>query len=258
MSTQRVIAFIQARLTSTRLPNKVLAKIGPWTVLELMLKRLERAKSLNEIVVLVPESNDNDRLAEYVENDLKRLCVRGDEHDVLSRFVKGSQIFPADYYVRLTADCPLICPEVVDDVVSMVIKEKGAYGSNTNPPTFPDGFDVECLSREALFWTHENIKDSHFREHVTYGFRTSEIRPKRFEIRNLSLSGESCDWMRLTVDTYNDLLTCGRLFDHFGEGLMQADHIALQDAYRQLNLKDINGFQTRNDGFNYVREQATN
>ena len=99
-----ITAFIQARLTSTRLPNKVLAKIGPWTALELMVKRLERCTSLDEIIILTPENPENDRLAEYVQLELKYPLVRGSEHDVLSRFVKAAAIYPSDYYVRLTAE----------------------------------------------------------------------------------------------------------------------------------------------------------
>ena len=100
-----VIAIVQARLTSQRLPGKVLLPIGPWSMLEVMHTRLLKARSLRGIVYAVPDSRANDRLAAYIEHTLKAHVVRGSEDDVLTRYMGAIRAFPAEYYLRLTADC---------------------------------------------------------------------------------------------------------------------------------------------------------
>lgn len=241
MSNPQVIAFIQARLTSTRLPNKVLAKIGPWTALELMLKRLERAKTLDKIVILTPETSENDRLAKYVEQELKFPLVRGAEYDVLSRFNKAAGIYPAQYYVRLTADCPLICPEIVDDVIGMTLACAAAYGTNRMPPTFPDGFDVECMSADALSWLNKNAITPTQREHVTLGLLPNDGLKHNFEMVNFSRVGGSVATIRLTLDHLEDLRVFELLFKSLGEGLMTSSGDELIEQYRANNLERING-----------------
>lgn len=144
------IAIIQARLTSTRLPNKVLMQLGKHTALELMYERVKRAKSLSNIVFAIPDNAANDKLADYISSILKAPLVRGSEDDVLGRYAKASALYPCASYVRLTADCPLICPEIIDLVVNKGLDDGLDYCSNTNPPTFPDGFDVEFLPTKYL------------------------------------------------------------------------------------------------------------
>jgi spore coat polysaccharide biosynthesis protein SpsF (cytidylyltransferase family) len=248
MPKPHVVALIQARLTSSRLPGKVLAKIGPWSIVELMSSRLKRSKSIDQIVYVVPNSSENDTLADYLKIEMSASVVRGDEHDVLGRFMLATESYPADYYVRLTADCPFVCPELVDEVVRTAITKQASYVSNTHPPSYADGFDVECISAEALRWTNEHATDKISREHVTIGFYSSSMRPKTFTLQNISFSGPSCDWMRLTVDTAADLSACNKLFEYFGDKLPEQDHLALQKAYQTLKLSAINGHETRNSG----------
>lgn len=222
MSKPRVVAFIQARLTSTRLPNKVLAKIGSWTALELMLKRLERAEKLDKTVLLIPDTVANDPLRVYIDEELRYPVFRGSEHDVLGRFAAASKVYPADYYVRLTADCPLICPEIVDEVVNAALSLKADYQSNTNPPTFPDGFDVECVSSRALAWCENFISDPTWREHVTMGLRKSSDVPSDFRFSNLTRDGGSLAHIRLTLDNSEDLAMITRIVEGFGERSLYA------------------------------------
>lgn len=241
MPKPHVSAFIQARLTSTRLPNKVLAKIGPWTALELMLKRLERATSLDKIVILTPENQENDCLAEYVQQDLKYPLVRGDEHDVLARYVKAAAAYPSDYYVRLTADCPLICPEIVDEVLSRTLDSAAAYGTNTMPPTFPDGFDVECMSAEALDWADKNAITKESREHVTSALRQISGIKHNFETFNLIKLGDSASSIRLTLDHPEDYRVFEMLFETLGLDLMTSSGDKLIEQYCAAHLDRING-----------------
>jgi spore coat polysaccharide biosynthesis protein SpsF (cytidylyltransferase family) len=249
MSKPRVVAFIQARLTSSRLPNKVLEKIGPWTAIELMSIRLGACKTLDDIVFVIPDSKPNDPLDTYLQETLKSKIVRGSEDDVLGRFAVAMKAHDADYYVRLTADCPLICPELVDDVVNLAVEHKLAYATNTNPPTFPDGFDVECVSREALTWTQSHVKNPHWREHVTYGLRESPEKPQSFEFGNVTQDGPSAAWMRMTLDTPEDLAMFREFYKVSGSELKFATHDSLQSLYQSESLFQINGQHTRNEGF---------
>jgi glutamate-1-semialdehyde 2,1-aminomutase len=241
MSTPRVVAFIQARLTSTRLPNKVLAKIGPWTALELMLKRLEKAKTLNEVVLLIPDTKQNEPLSKYIENELKCPYVMGDEHDVLSRFVKAAAMNPADFFVRLTADCPLISPTIVDDVVRLTVGCNADYGANVNPPTFPDGFDVECFSSRSLQWIDKHADTPRWREHVTLVLREHPGIPSDFKFVNLTRNGESAVSVRLTLDYPEDLTVFQQLYERFGLRLLELTCDELIEIYQSSNIGQING-----------------
>jgi spore coat polysaccharide biosynthesis protein SpsF (cytidylyltransferase family) len=234
MSKPRVVAFIQARLTSSRLPNKVLAKIGSWTALELMLKRLGRATTLDQTVLLIPDTAANDPLRDYIEEELTYPFFRGSEHDVLGRFVEASQVYPADYYVRLTADCPLLCPEIVDKVVTAAIDLKADYQSNTNPPTFPDGFDVECVSSRALDWCGKFVSDPTWREHVTMGLRQSPDVPRDFKFSNLTREGESLAHIRLTLDTSADLEFIGGIVGELGDNAPLATSVEIESQSKQF------------------------
>ena len=249
MSSPRVVALIQARLTSSRLPNKVLAKIGPWTVIELMYRRLRRADRLNDIVFVIPDTIENDPLNLYLESVLKVQVFRGSELDVLKRFAGAKRQFPADYYVRLTADCPLICPELVNEVICCAVSDKLAYATNTNPPTFPDGFDVECISQEALQWTDENTSNLHWREHVTYGLREGADRPKSFKFGNVTQKDMNGEWIRLTLDTPGDLDVFREMHKLKGDVLEKLDHKDLQRTYMEHDLGRYNSSQKRNEGF---------
>ena len=257
MSKPRVVAFIQARLTSSRLPNKVLERIGPWTAIELMTLRLSRAKCLDDIIFVIPDTESNDPLDIYLRETLKSKVVRGSEDDVLGRFTCAMKLHEADYYVRLTADCPLICPELVDDVVNLAVGQKLAYATNTNPPTFPDGFDVECVSREALTWTTTHVKNPHWREHVTYGLRESPERPETFKFGNVTQDGPSASWMRMTLDTPEDLAMLREFHSISGSHLEFAAHDFLQSMYQSESLFRFNSQHKRNEGFHLSAQKLS-
>jgi spore coat polysaccharide biosynthesis protein SpsF (cytidylyltransferase family) len=256
MSKSRVIGFIQARLTSSRLPNKVLSKIGQWTTLELMVKRLKHAKTLDKIVVLIPDNTENDALAEYIDRSLGIEFVRGDEHDVLGRFHKASLLFPSDYYVRMTGDCPLLPAEIVDAVVTMTVLDNADYGSNAYPPTFPDGFDVECVSAGALKWAQENIKQLSIREHVTLGLHKEKSSARSFKFSNYARKTPTTEWMRITLDSPADLEVFQQLAKKFGNRLLEVQSTEIEDAYADLRLLQLNGHLIRNTALNNLQEDC--
>ena len=143
----KVVAIVQARMGSTRLPDKVMKKIGGVPMIELLLSRLSLAKELDQIIIATSHDSKNQPLAQHVEK-LGYLCVRGSEDDVLQRYLDAASAADADIVVRVTGDCPLIDPFLVDECVVQFIDSKVDYLSNTNPPHFQmvryGGFHRRC------------------------------------------------------------------------------------------------------------------
>jgi len=194
-----VLAIVQARTGSTRLPGKVLAELGGRPLLRFMLDRLESLK-VDKLVVATSDDPDDDRV-EAVAQAAGVACVRGPEHDVLARFALALRSHPADTVVRLTADCPLMDPEVVNQLIVHFRRTGADYASNTLVRTYPDGLDAEVLTAGALETADREAVDPVEREHVTpFIYR----RPARFRLAALRqdrLLGHE----RWTVDTAADL-----------------------------------------------------
>ena len=134
----KVVAIVQARMGSTRLPSKVMKEIGGVPMIELLLARLSRAKEVDQIVVATSVDEKNGFLATHVE-ELGYLCVRGSENDVLQRYLDAAYASKADIVVRVTGDCPLIDPTLVDEVVARFKREQVDYLANNLPPTYSRG-----------------------------------------------------------------------------------------------------------------------
>lgn len=193
----RVVAIIQARLGSTRFPRKVLSVFQGDTLLSIMIKRLRTAQTLDRIVLAIPENPQNDALFEHAR-DLGVDVSRGSEEDVLSRFFKAAEDASAHIVVRLTADCPLIDPAIVDECVQLVSRGDTRFAATSE--LFPDGLDVEVFRFELLQEAHTEATAPGDREHVTpyirrnYAEELVEVEPKR-ELRPI----------RITLDEKEDL-----------------------------------------------------
>ncbi len=238
----KTIAIVQARMGSTRLPGKVLMPIGGVPIIELLLARLARSTEVDRIVVATSVDPLNDPLADHVRA-LGHVCERGSELDVLDRFVQAIRANPADIVVRITGDCPLVDPALVDEAVR-AFKASGAdYLSNTAPPTWPDGLDVEVFSAAALERAGREAHEPYDREHVTPYLRTVG-RFTQASLRNPE------DWssLRWTVDEPTDFEVITKVFDHFGTSAKFGwrDVLALQQ--RQPELFASNETLTRNQG----------
>jgi glutamate-1-semialdehyde 2,1-aminomutase len=150
----KIVAIVQARLGSARLPNKVLAPIGDVPLIEFLLGRLSKTQRITEIVLATSTSQVNDQLAAVVEH-LGYHVVRGSENDVLQRYVDAALATKADVVIRITGDCPFVDPQLIDDMLEDFVASKVDYMSNTDPPTFPDGFDIEIFKTRALLQSAE-------------------------------------------------------------------------------------------------------
>ncbi len=142
----KIVAVVQARLGSTRLPNKVLAPIGEVPLIEFLLRRLSKSKQVSQIVLATSTSQVNDQLAVVVEK-LGYQVVRGSDNDVLQRYVDAARETDADVVIRITGDCPFVDPQLIDEMLEDFVSSNIDYMSNTDPPTFADGFDIEIFKR---------------------------------------------------------------------------------------------------------------
>ncbi len=184
-------------------------------MIEQMLVRLSRSSTLDQIVVAIPRGPSDDVLAALL-NGLDTPLFRGAADDVLERYFETAKAFEAKIIVRLTSDCPLIDPGLMDSVVQRHIKSTADYTSNTLKRTFPLGFSTEVFSFEALEKSYWEATQAFQREHVTpYMY----MNPNLFELRNVEASGKLYrPALRLTVDTAEDLGLIRVIFSMLGEG----------------------------------------
>ena len=205
----KVVAVVQARLGSTRLPNKVMATIGDVTLIGFLLRRLSKSQLIDEIILATSTNPVNDPLSQHV-SDLGYSVVRGSEDDVLDRYLLAANSTSADVVIRITGDCPLVDPDLVDQMLTQFFEANVDYLSNTNPPTFPDGFDVEVFTTTALKRSGGLAANAFDREHVTPQLRKNPIF-SQFNVTNpLDYSH-----LRLTVDEQADLLVVRQIVDFF-------------------------------------------
>jgi spore coat polysaccharide biosynthesis protein SpsF len=206
----RRVAVVQARMTSTRLPGKVLKDVGGSPMLAQQLRRLKHCEMLDVIVVATTRNTTDDPVAKVACAEGVEV-FRGDEHDVLSRYVGAAREFGADVVVRLTADCPLIAPELADAVVSGLTSDDRGYdySSNVLRRTYPKGLDTEAMYADILFRIDRLARSAEAREHVTGFLRFDH--PELFLCRSVTDSEDNSD-LRWTVDETSDLEFVRRLF----------------------------------------------
>jgi spore coat polysaccharide biosynthesis protein SpsF len=209
----RTVAILQARMTSTRLPGKVLMELCGVPMLAVELHRLIACRTIDEVVVATTENATDDPVVACADAEGVRW-FRGDEHDVLGRFLGAAAEAHADKVVRVTADCPLLDPAVVDRVVGSL--ERGDdYASNMIERTFPHGLDTEVLWRDTLERLGRMGTSRDAREHVTWFLRFE--RADLFVLRSVKQDGGRDDSdLRWTVDLPEDVERVRRLCEGLG------------------------------------------
>lgn len=238
---QTTLAVLQARLSSSRLPGKVLMPVGGMPMICFMIERLRRARSIDRLVLATSAEPSDDDLAEAVA-----ACgievVRGPLDDVLARFALALERYPADIVVRLTGDCPLIDPALVDRVVECVASGRAAYASNCIPPTYPDGLDCEAFRADLLERAASEARLPSEREHVTPWIRTAAADQSEPVRCSADLSS-----LRWTVDYADDLELVRRMVDHLGADAPGADLFDLLRAYDAVEKPSA--AHSRNEGY---------
>lgn len=196
---------------STRLPGKVLMDIGGRTALARVVRRLSRATLINEVVVATSDLHTDDAIVQ----ECKRLgvaCFRGSEADVLDRYYWAAKNSDADAVVRITSDCPLIDPQLVDEIIQVFEGRQADYASNVIPRTYPRGLDTEVFTAEALAWAWLEAREPHQREHVTPYFYEH---PGTFKIASAAGDADLSHY-RWTLDTHEDLDLIRAVYSRFG------------------------------------------
>ncbi len=221
-------------MTSTRLPGKVLADICGKPAIVNMINRVRMAKRLDAIVVATTVNTTDDPVAQIC-NDLDVEVFRGDEKDVLGRYLAAAEHFDADPVVRLTADCPMIDPCVIDQAIDMFATGNWDYVSNGIVRTYPDGLDVEVFSFPALKAAADSTDHSFCREHVTPYIKGNQagIPHGDFKTGHLTFAGDF-GHIRWTLDTAEDLERIRALIDRLPDGYTWLE--ALSVATREPEL----------------------
>lgn len=242
MRSAPVLAVVQARMGSTRFPEKVMQPILGKPMIAMLLERLSRARRIDRIVLATSDDPKNDRLAGYVAS-LGYGVHRGSEHDVLDRVYQAAKPYAPRTCVRITGDCPLIDPGLVDDVIAAYDAGGADYVSNVQPPTYPDGLDTEVFSFTALERAAREAGTPFEREHVTLYLRESG----KFTTRNVAADGDWSD-QRWTVDEPADLEVVSNVFRALGSdgAFGWRDVLALRE--RQPELFEANQGRKRNEG----------
>ena len=223
------LIIVQARMTSTRLPGKVLLPLADEPMLIRLVERLRRVQRADGIVIATTTNATDDPIAALCAQ-LGVPCHRGSEHDVLSRYADAARLHGADVVVRITSDCPLIDPALIDQVIATHEEGGSDYVSNMLPPTWPYGMAVEVFSAAALAQAHAEATQAAEREHVTPFIYWH---PERYRLRNVASPVDLCHH-RWTVDTPEDYALVSRLFNHLipiRPNFTQADVLALLEAH---------------------------
>jgi len=246
----KVVAIVQARMGSTRLPGKVLLPVRNVPIIELLLHRLSLSTTVNQIILATSHDDNNAPLVDHVSK-LGFDVVYGDEDDVLDRYYQAARLYQADIVIRITGDCPLVDPRLVDAIVNQFIQEDELdYLSNTIVPTFPDGLDVEVFTFDALHRAWNDSKSEFEREHVTPYLRESS----QFNIKNFS-NNIDYSHMRWTLDEQDDFKVIKNVFDHFKPQIDFSWYDVISLVENSPNLFKENSSLMRNQGAELGRGQ---
>lgn len=241
---QPITAIIQARMGSTRLPGKILLDVEGKTVLERAVERTRLAKAIGRVIVAIPDDTSNDELAQFCE-EKEMEFYRGSESDVLDRYYQAAKAVGAAHIARITSDCPLVDPKVIDRVADEYFKNGCDYISTGRlASSYPDGLDTEIFSFGALgrAWTEAKLPSEH--EHVTpYIWNHPEL----FKIETVNYERDLSS-LRWTVDEPRDLEFVRSVYRELGENMFyMEDILALLEGHPEIG--EINSDIVRNSGY---------
>lgn len=240
----KVIAIIQARMGSTRLPNKVMKSIHGIPMIECLLSRLSKSTELDQIIVATSTDEHNEPLVNHVTK-LGFVCEQGSETDVLDRYVRVAKKHSANVIVRITGDCPLIDPMLVDELINKFKELSVDYCSNIDPPTYPDGLDIEVFTLSALECADQEVTSLFDREHVTPYLRNQD----KFIRASIKNDIDYSD-LRWTVDELSDFQVVEGVFQAFSPRLDFGWEEVLALHRSRPELFQANKHLIRNEGAN--------
>lgn len=226
--------IIQARMGSSRLPGKIMKKILGKPMIDYVLERISKSSLISEVIIATSDKEENNYFIKYLESKGVKYYI-GDEEDVLSRYYYAAKKFNVENIVRITADCPLIDPLIVDNTIRKYFEDSVEYASNIFPRSFPKGLDTEVFSFKALEKANYEATSKYDREHVTSYIRESE----KFKLSNY-LNDKDYSEIRLTVDWIEDFILIDKIFNSFTPNMFfnWTDVISVLD--NNPDLVDIN------------------
>ena len=206
---KKITAIVQARIGSSRLRGKVLKKIKGKESILILLERLSQSHSIEKIIVAIPKSKEDKKLKKILEKN-GYLVFEGSSNNVLNRYYKCAKKFSSQHILRITGDCPLVDPVLVDKIADLYQKNSFDYISNIEKRTFPDGMDIEVFSFKILKKANNELKSDYDKEHVTKYFLRSD------KIKKLNYS-QKVDYsnIRITLDTIFDYKLINKIFCNF-------------------------------------------
>jgi len=229
-----ITAIVQARVGSTRYPNKIFAEICGKPIIWHIINRLRYSSGIDKIVIATTINLKDDLVESWaIDNNLD--VYRGSEEDVLERYYNASMKFGIDTIVRTTSDDPFKDPEIIDKVIDLFYKKNLDFAYNNNPPSFPEGLDAEVFSFGALETAQNKSYDNYEREHVTQYFYRN---PARFRQMNL-LNPVNYSYLRWTVDTQQDFDMVNTVYQHLykeNEIFLMKDILQLLERNPQIPL----------------------
>ena len=224
----RYVAIIQARMGSSRLPGKVLLPLGNNTVLSFMVERVKAARKLSDIVIATTVKPDDDPVFKACQQ-MGIHVYRGDENDVLKRFADAAVAHQADVIIRLTGDCPLADPLLIDEAIERFESSEYDYFSNVVERSYPDGLDIEIFTIKALQRADKECKNPWHREHVTTYLRTGAALPHpagKFRVGHFHADADF-QHLRWTLDTPEDYEFITALADNNAQHMLWKDILSL-------------------------------
>jgi spore coat polysaccharide biosynthesis protein SpsF len=226
---------------STRLPGKVMKKVLGKSFLEYHIMQALKSKNMDNLIVATTKKTEDDKIVNFCKKK-KINFFRGSSQDVLSRYYFAAKKYNADIIIRITSDCPLIDPKIIDKCIKKFLEKKIDYLSNTCPTkgaTYSDGMDVEVFSKEALETAYYECNNSSQREHVTHFFWKN---PKRFKIMRLDLK-KNMRHLRLTLDYKSDFKLLKKIIFFFNKKKIS------------LSYKNIIKFLSKNKNLNEINKK---
>jgi len=239
----KITAIIQARMTSTRLPGKVLLEVRGRPLLHYLIENLGYSKHISEIILATTRNNEDNPIAEFAVKKGLRV-YRGSEHDVLDRFYQAAVRYSSEHIMRFTADCPLVQPHIGDYLVDVYF-DSGCDYARTGQ-TFAEGIDCEILSGDALEKAWKEAMLKYEREHVTLYIRN---RPERFNIKIIENDTDDSKY-RITIDEHADFQVVEAITKNLYE--QRSKYIRIEDIKRFLDshpeIYSLNSGVLRNEG----------
>lgn len=234
--------IIEARLSSSRLPKKILYKIKKYSFLEYLVKRLKLLKSIDDIIVIMPDDEQNEELV-LIAKKYKIKYFKGSHHNVIRRMIDAAKKFKCKNIVRVTSDCPLIDLDIIKNAIEMFRYNNCDILTNGKIRSFPDGMDVEIFKLESLIKSYKFVKSKKDKEWPTWVMKKNN---NKFKVINF-ISPPTLYWpeIGLTLDDYKDFLFLKKIIIHYNERLEISCSEILKYLRKNKKMLNINKYIKR-------------